>query len=106
MGKPPVYAGGSPVVIAGVVPGYGPTFSDVIFWKKDNTLFCHFRPTKSSSSVSSDENVFSNLYIRNGYLVWKSGSKESVYATTWAANDLVKAKIQISGNLCRVGRDS
>lgn len=79
--------------------------TSVVAWGDGKVLVVQFTPAIASGDVVGDEYVLGPLYMRAGYLVANDGENEAVYATSWAAGDVVTAFIQTdTDNTFRIGR--
>jgi hypothetical protein len=84
---------GTPTIDSnGVTPGAGPSFGSLA--RGNGKVFCaKVKMTKASTGITGDEHVLGPLYVRNGNLVAKVGGQEATHAHSWAAGDVVYAKV-------------
>ena len=94
-GPAPTYTDTPTVDADGVIPGDGPSFTDVISWADGGTLVVEFTATAASADIVGDVQVFGPVYVSSTGLKAKDGTNTSTWVTSWAANELVTAIVSV-----------
>ncbi len=107
-GPAPVYTDVPTLSAGGVVPGDGPSFTDVVAWPYGGTLVVEFTATTASADLVGDVQVFGPLYACSTGLKAKAGTNTATVATSWEASTpevpvVVTAVVQVGGDVMRVG---
>ena len=105
-GAAPTFTDTPTLSAGGVVPGDGPSFTDVVAWADGGTLVVEFTATVASADLSGDVQVFGPLYANSSGLVAKDGTNTASVATSWDVGDVVTGAVQCDGGLMRCGRIS
>ena len=95
-GVNPTYTDTPILSAGGVVPGDGPTFTDVITWSDGGTLVVEFTATTASAALVGDVQVFGPLYANSSGLLAKDGTNAATCATSWGVGDVVTGVVKIS----------
>ena len=103
-GPAPVFTGTPTLSSGGVIPGDGPSFTDVVSWADGGTLVVEFTATTASADLVGDVQVFGPVYAYSGGLKAKDGMNVASVATSWAVGDVVTAVVQITDDVMRVAR--
>ena len=88
-GAPPVYTDTPVISAGGVVPGDGPSFTDVVTWSDGGTLVVEFTATTASADLVGDVQVFGPLYVASTGLKAMDGTNVASVATGWDVGDVV-----------------
>ena len=102
-GPAPAYTGTPTLSAGGVIPGDGPSFTDVVTWADGGTLVVEFTATTASADLVGDVQVFGPVYAYSGGLKAKDGTNTATVATSWASGEVVTAVVQVDGDVMRVG---
>ena len=105
-GPNPVFTGTPTLSAGGVIPGDGPSFTDVVTWSEGGTLVVEFTATTASADLVGDVQVFGPVYACSTGLKAKDGTNEATVATSWGVGDVVTAMVQADGDVMRCGRVS
>ena len=105
-GPDPAYTDTPILSAGGVVPGDGPTFTDVVTWSDGGTLVVEFTATVASADIVGDVQVFGPLYACNTGLKAKDGTNEASVVSEWGVGDVVTGVVQVDGDVMRCGRIS
>ncbi|NCD12977.1 MAG: hypothetical protein EOL93_10540, partial [Epsilonproteobacteria bacterium] len=89
VGSDPVFSGTPTLSSGGVIPGDGPSFTDVVSWQDGGTLVVEFTATTASADIVGDVAVFGPVYVANTGLKAKDGTNEATCATSWDVGDVV-----------------
>ena len=108
-GPAPAYTDTPILSAGGVVPGDGPTFTDVVTWQDGGTLVVEFTATTASADIVGDVQVFGPVYAYSGGLKAKDWVNVASVATSWEASTpevpvVVTGVVQCDGGVMRVGR--
>ena len=95
VGVNPIFSDTPTLSAGGVIPGDGPSFTDVVSWSDGGTLVVQFTATTASSDLVGDVQVFGPVYAHSGGLKAKDGTNTSTGVTSWAANELVTAIVSV-----------
>ena len=103
-GPAPAYTGTPTISAGGVIPGDGPSFTDVVTWTSGGTLVVEFTATTASADIVGDVQVFGPLYANSSGLLAKDGTNTTpVTATSWGVGEVVTAVLQVDVDVMRVG---
>lgn len=101
-GPAPAYTGTPTLSAGGVIPGDGPSFTDVVTWTSGGTLVVEFTATVASADIVGDVQVFGPLYACSGGLKAKDGTNTASVATSWASGGVVTGAVQTEGSEMRI----
>lgn len=103
-GPKPTYTNTPTVTADGVVPGDGPSFTDLVAWTDGGTLVVRWTADTASADIVGDVQVFGPVYAYSGGLKAKDGTNVASVATSWAVGDVVTAVVQVDDdNTMRIG---
>ena len=94
-GPAPAYTGTPTLSAGGVIPGDGPSFTDVVTWSEGGTLVVQFTATTASADLVGDVQVFGPLYAYSGGLKAKDGTNTASVATSWDVGDVVTGVVEV-----------
>ena len=103
-GATPTFSDTPTVTADGVAPGDGPSFSDVVTWTDGGTLVVRFTADTASADIVGDVQVFGPVYACATGLKAKDGTNTATVGTSWAADEVVTAVVQVDGEYMRIGR--
>ena len=103
-GPAPTFTDTPTLSAGGVIPGDGPSFTDVVSWADGGTLVVQFTATTASSDIVGDVQVFGPVYACSTGLKAKDGTNMASVATSWAAGEVVTVVVQVDGDAMRVAR--
>ena len=105
-GVAPVFTDTPTLSAGGVVPGDGPSFTDVVAWSDGGTLVVEFTATTASADLVGDVQVFGPLYAASTGLKAMDGTNTASVSTSWGVGDVVTGVVQCDGDVMRCGRIS
>ena len=103
VGDAPVFTGTPTLSAGGIIPGDGPSFTDVISWASGGTLVVSFTATTASADIVGDVQVFGPLYANSSGILAKDGVNTASVSTSWDVGEVVTGVVQVDGSLMRVG---
>ena len=95
-GVNPTYTDTPVISAGGIIPGDGPTFTDVVSWADGGTLVVEFAATVASADLVGDVQVFGPLHACSTGLKAKDGVNTASVATSWASGEVVTATLEIT----------
>ena len=103
-GSPPVFTNAPTLSAGGVIPGDGPSFTDVVAWSGGGTLVVEFTATVASADLAGDVQVFGPLYAASTGLKAMDGTNTASVATSWDVGDVVTGVVQCDASgVMRIG---
>ena len=103
-GPVPVFTATPTLSSGGIIPGDGPSFTDVVSWADGGTLVVEFTATTASADLVGDVQVFGPVYACSTGLKAKDGVNTASVATSWGVGDVVTAVVQVTDDVMRVAR--
>lgn len=101
-GVDPIFERDPQVEQSGLLPGDGPSFTDVVTWADGGTLVVKFTATSASADLVGDVQVFGPLYAASTGLKAKDGVNVATCATSWGVGEVVTAVVQTEGAEMRI----
>lgn len=102
-GPQPVYTDVPTVTPTGVTPGDGPAFTSVVTWTEGGTRMVRFTADTASVDLVGDVEIGGGFWATSSGLEFRDGVNTATCATSWAADEVVTAVVQVDVDVMRVG---